>query len=430
VKVRSRRLKNKNTKNIKNIKKFSISNGDAWAIKKSGLEKLIALAKADGIDTQIERFGNSEISSPYSNIAVINITDTIFRYDNVFMSWFGGSSVEAITNAFDEALADDTVNAILLNMNSPGGVVDGVAELSAKIYSSKGIKPIYAYVGGEAASAAYWLGSSADKMIINETAAVGSIGVYSIYYDYTKAMDNAGIKEITIVSSLSPKKVPDPADDKGKKQIQSHIDTYANIFIEAVARNRRVAVDEVIANYGQGDIVIGKEAIEKGMADEIGTFETAIESLNKIIAKNNEHKNKKKSGVIFNIGGQKKMTIENIEDLRAENPEIFAQVLELGASQERQRIQELEELANAETTDILAKVKFDGKTTKKDAALLILEANKEKMAKLKISREKDAEDIPKIETEPEINAEDKAVQGLVSAANKVTGGNKNDKSFN
>jgi signal peptide peptidase SppA len=421
MRKRSKGLKNKNSSNNKNIKKFSISNGDAWAIKKSGLEKLIALAKSDGIEAEIEKFGKSELSPYSSNIAVINITDTIFRYDNIFMSWFGGSSVESITNAFDEALADSSVNAILLNMNSPGGVVDGVAELSAKIYSSRGIKPIYAYVGGEAASAAYWIGSSADKMIINETAAVGSIGVYSIYYDYTKAMDNAGIKEITIVSSLSPKKVPDPADDKGKKQIQSHIDTYANIFIEAVARNRGVAVDEVIANYGQGDIVIGKDAIEKGMADEIGTFDMAINELNKIVSKNNKTKNKK-SGVILNAGGQKKMTIENIEDLRAENPEIFAQVLELGASQERERIQELEELANAETMDILAKVKFDGKTTKKDAAVLILEANKEKMAKLKISREKDAEDIPEIEAEPEINAEDKAVQGLVSAANKVSGG--------
>jgi signal peptide peptidase SppA len=398
-------------------KTFSITNGEAWAIKKNSLERLISLVKAGNFGTEIEKITNPPLSLHNSNISVINITDTIFRYDNIFMNWFGGSSVESITRELDDALADESVDAILLNINSPGGSVDGISELSTKIYHSRGIKPIYSYVGGEACSAGYWLGSSADKIILSETGAVGSIGVYATYFDYTKAMDDAGIKEITIVSSLSPNKVPDPLEDKGKAQIQSHIDTYANIFIEAVARNRGVTTDEVIANYGQGDIVIGKNAIEKGMADKIGTYEMALENLNKVIKKNKEKSSN--SSVIFKAGGKEKMTIE---ELKSQSPEIFAQIFELGANQERQRIQGLEELANAETLDILAKVKFDGKTTKAEAALLILEANNEKMLKIKISREKDAKDMPTIETSEEIKVEDKTVQALVAGAKKANGG--------
>jgi signal peptide peptidase SppA len=304
-----------------------------------------------------------------------------------------------------------------LNINSPGGSVDGISELSTKIYNSRGIKPIYAYVGGEACSAAYWLGSSSDKIIINETGAVGSIGVYATYMDYTKAMDDAGIKEITIVSRLSPNKVPDPSEDKGKAQIQAHIDTYANIFIEAVARNRGVSADDVIANYGQGDIVIGKNAVEKGMVDKIGTFEIAVEALNKIIEKNN--KKNSSSSLIFKAGGTNKMTIE---ELKSQSPEVFAQVFELGAISERQRIQGLEELEATENSEVLAKIKFDGKTTKADAALLIFEANKEKLSKIKASREKDAQDIPTVENNGEVKVEDTAVQALVAGAKKVNGG--------
>jgi ClpP class serine protease len=147
------------------------------------------------------------------------------------------------------------------------------------VRSVRGKKPIVAYVGGMGASAAYWIASAADKIVAAPTAQLGSIGVIATYTDDRKAQEASGKTAISIVSSQSPKKNPDPSTDDGRAQIQQRIDAMARVFIGSVAENRGVSAAKVIADFGKGDVFVGADAVAAGLADEIGNFEAVVAEL-------------------------------------------------------------------------------------------------------------------------------------------------------
>ena len=412
---------------------FSIHPGESWAITPAALRRLISLSVSNFIDDEMDDDENTDILKDYNDYgyAELSITGPIMRYPNLFSRIFGGTSVEETMGALDEAAAKPEIRGVLLNINSPGGTVDGINELSGKISGFN--KPIIAYVGGEANSAAYWLASAADKIVVNDTATVGSIGVYTSYVDSRRAMKDAGYDQYDIIASQSPNKVPDPAQDEGKAQIQAHIDKLADIFIQAVAKNRSTTVDNVMENYGRGDVVIGAEAVRLGMADNIGNYDDAKNMLLQSMAK---HRQPNSGRTLIqdkskNTGG-KAMTKDQI---LTEYPEAAKALMEDGAVAERMRIKSIEDIGNGEFQDIVSSAKWDGKTTAEGTAVLILKAKKEKDASeaaqslkkteaLKAARTQDASLIPDIplETAPDdAQAFQSEVEKMKAAAKKVSG---------
>jgi signal peptide peptidase SppA len=195
----------------------------------------------------------------------------IFRHANLMTMFSGATSVEDLATDFSSALADPRVKAILLNINSPGGQVDGINEMAGMINAAG--KPVYAYVGGMAASAAYWLASQADEIVTDATALIGSIGVVAGFTDRSGADEKNGLKRFEIVSSQSPRKRLDPATPEGKAAVQAMVDDLAEPFIAAVAQGRDVDVAKVLSDFGQGESMIAKRALDAGMIDRIGSFE-------------------------------------------------------------------------------------------------------------------------------------------------------------
>ena len=111
-----------------------------------------------------------------------------------------GTSAEAFTSQFRAALNDSRIKAIVIDVNSPGGTVGGIEELSSEIFSARGVKPVIAQVNAYAASAAYWIASAAEEMVVTPTGEVGSIGVFALHEDYSQAMEQEGIKP-TLISA-------------------------------------------------------------------------------------------------------------------------------------------------------------------------------------------------------------------------------------
>src|SRR5690606_13893161 len=109
--------------------------------------------------------------------ATIVIDGPIYRYADFFTSVSGGVTTEALARDLGIALADQSIGAILLMIDSPGGEATGINELADTIYAARSRKPIVAYIEGYGASAAYWIASAADLVVIDDTALVGSIGV-------------------------------------------------------------------------------------------------------------------------------------------------------------------------------------------------------------------------------------------------------------
>lgn len=230
------------------------------------------------VEAQLGRpMDNSRNVTMRGATAVIPITGPIFRYANLFTALSGATSTEALALDIQQALDSPQVQAILLSVDSPGGEATGINELAQMLYEARGRKPMYAYVEGLGASAAYWLASAVDTIVMDATAAVGSIGVVMAVPDKTATRQTA----IEFVSSQSPNKRPDPMTESGRSQLQTLVDDMATVFVDAVARNRGVDAETVLNDFGAGGLKVGKAAIAAGMADKLGSFEQTVAELAK-----------------------------------------------------------------------------------------------------------------------------------------------------
>ncbi len=209
-------------------------------------------------------------------IAVINVDGALAHRNTFDAVWFGQDTYQSIGEAFDEVVADESVKGIVFELNSPGGVVDGVSDLAAKIASHRGEKPmgIVAHTSGEMCSAAYWIGSACEHVYASESASLGSIGVLCVF---RKTSNDA----VTVVrSTLSPNKAPTPDTAQGRSQIEKELDALAKVFISTVAQNRGVDTETVMNNFGQGDVFVGVDAVNAGLADAVMTLDEVFEHMN------------------------------------------------------------------------------------------------------------------------------------------------------
>jgi signal peptide peptidase SppA len=200
------------------------------------------------------------------------------------MSWIqqlssSGVSVLEIEKNLRAAMDDPKVERILLDIDSPGGSSDGVAELSDLIFSMRGQKEITAFANGQMCSAAYWIGSAASQVYSSSGAMVGSIGVYAVVDDYTHANWQAGIKtEVIKAGKNKAAGHPDkPFTQEDRAAIQTEVNMVYDLFVESVARNRGMSVDDVLS-LATGDIFIGKGAVENRLVDGIKTFGALLNS--------------------------------------------------------------------------------------------------------------------------------------------------------
>jgi signal peptide peptidase SppA len=256
---------------------------EPWAISEMGLQLVVAVATKDDFFAQVREkalaaldgapLKNTRETTMRGDVAVIPVTGPLFRHANLMTDLSGATSYAALRKDLETALNDSSVKSIVLDIDSPGGEAKGVSELAGAIMAARAKKPIKAYVGGMAASAAYWLASATDEIIAADTAQLGSIGVIAVYPK--GEIDD----EIEIVSSQSPYKNAKPSTDIGKQKIQARIDALAEVFIGAVAAGRKVSTATVMKSFGQGDLLVGKHAVGAGMADRIGNFESLVSDM-------------------------------------------------------------------------------------------------------------------------------------------------------
>lgn len=212
------------------------------------------------------------------SVRVIPIHGTISKRMNMFSRISGGVSTERLKDEVEAALSDDGINSILLDIDSPGGTVDGIFEMSDFIYESRGKKPITAFANGLMASAAYLIGSATDKIVGTQAAQVGSIGVITKHFDYSERNKQKGVTE-TIITAGKYKAIGSdnkPLSIEDKKYIQDHLDYFYTLFVDSVARNRGVSAETVLSDMADGRIFIGKQAQDSGLIDEIGTIDTIL----------------------------------------------------------------------------------------------------------------------------------------------------------
>jgi len=172
---------------------------------------------------------------------------------------------------FQAADEDPTVDNIVIDVSSPGGVIDGIHEAANLIRASE--TNVVGYVGATAASAAYFLLAAADEIVIDATARLGSIGVVA----GIRPKQEGGPIEFT--NTASPNKRRDMETKEGQAQLIAELDALADVFIGSVAAMRDVSVQTVKNDFGQGGMLVGQAAVDIGMADRLGSYEELLQSL-------------------------------------------------------------------------------------------------------------------------------------------------------
>ena len=362
-----------------------------WAIEPTALEELYAISAEPNLPLE-----HTYSASIRGKTAIIPIQGVITARNDFLTRMFGGSPLSVLARDLHSALSNPAVENIVLDIDSPGGVAIGPAEMAEMIHEAAKHKPIIAYVGRNCCSAAYWLAAACSRIVAHSTAIVGSIGIIApVSVQETPDMD--GRRTFDIVSASAKNKHPDPRTEEGLAVLRGELNAIENQFIEALAGYRKLSPDTVRADFGQGGCFVGTEALSRKMVDEIGSFEALMNSLTP----------KRKEG---------KMETET----RAETPinaeAIRAEAFAEGVKAENARLLAIEELALAGYENEVKAAKADPSMTAEKLAVKILALEKAKGGEL-IKALKDNESaLPKVEASaPEVKPQPKSFEEQVKA---------------
>lgn len=259
---------------------FSLN--DLWAMEPGAFERLRDLVA----NTSPERLAaaatqpaaHTPADTRYENsggVAVIPFEGVVAKKQNLWSSIFGGRAVTTDTKAaVNAAVADPAVKSILMVIDSPGGTVDGTADLADAVYAANKVKPVTAYADDLMASAAYWVGSQAGRVVGNTTTKAGSVGVFSTIPDVSRMAKNMGI-DVNIVKSASAKgagTMGAPVTESQIAEVQRLVDATHSLFVGAVSRGRGKDMSAV----ADGRMHVGQDAVDLGLLDAIEPLSTTL----------------------------------------------------------------------------------------------------------------------------------------------------------
>lgn len=255
--------------------------GEIWAVERNKLSAMVEfiLFRAAGgelsppeVESRVMTGRRErEVAAAPGNVAVLPIHGLIMPRVSQMRVSEAGTPLDALSRSFRELMADDNVKAIVLDIDSPGGVSSGVDEFASEMHEARGVKPVIAQVNSLAASAAYWLAAQADEIVVTPSGRAGSIGVYSIHDDVSGALAARGVKR-TIIASHENKVAGNPfgpLTDEARAKIEKSIRYTNDQFVAAVARGRNKSQKHVDENFGQGDVYDPPELLKRGMVDRI-----------------------------------------------------------------------------------------------------------------------------------------------------------------
>ena len=214
-------------------------------------------------------------------VAILPVFGIIGQRMNLISEFSGGTSTEKLGKQIDFAANDPGIKAIVLDVDSPGGTVQGTPELSKKIFEARKKKHIVAVANSLMASAAYHLSSAADEIVVTPSGQVGSIGVYAAHQDVSKMHENIGVK-MTLISAGEFKTEGnsfEPLSETARDSIQSVVNFYMDLFVSDVAKNRGVSKSKVEKDFGRGRTMTSADALNAGMVDRIETLEQTLSRL-------------------------------------------------------------------------------------------------------------------------------------------------------
>lgn len=259
--------------------------------------QLLPLTNLWSIDTSIYRMPGLNISADIvkavmaqqssrtlatlrGSTAIIDVVGPIEKRPSLIGGVIGFTSSEGIRRGIQASLSDDSVDTILLRVDSPGGSVDGLAETSDAIFEARKSKTVIAQVDGMAASAALHMASQATRIFAGRTDLVGSIGTVLTIDDSSKMFAEAGIEVLQFKSGPMKGAGEDGTEvtQEQRDMFQGLVDAFFDDFLKTVARGRGMTVSEV-KKSASGEVFLAPEAKARGLIDKIQTMDQTLAQL-------------------------------------------------------------------------------------------------------------------------------------------------------
>lgn len=289
------------------------------------------------------------------------------------------------------------ISRVIFSIDSPGGSVDGIQELTSVIKSARlqGIEFI-AIADSLCCSAAYWLACACDRVFLSSsTARIGSVGVVIVHEDLSKKDEQEG-KFVTEIVAGQYKRIDSehkPLAEDGKLILQGQVDYIYSLFVEEIAINRAIPIEKVVSEIGDGRIFIGQQAVVNGLADGIYSLNDVLEERNmpgtqivigsptqtapkaeepnelEQLKKENEELKKKIAELEqkSNPPANAKAEMTEEEKKKDDEEETVAKAVNTGLQAERNRVKALREMAPAACSALLAEAEEKGWSVEKSA---------------------------------------------------------------
>jgi len=253
-----------------------------WAVDARWFSQTWACIKAGAIRAmepdEAERRSSVPVHVTEDGIAVVSINGPMLKGASKFGN---ANSVEA-RSVVRAAAGDTNVRAMLLKIDSPGGTVAGTDDLATDVAAANKVKPVYAQIEDLGASAAYWVASQAGSVFAGPTSEVGSIGVYAVVEDSSKAAEMDGIK-VHVVSSGGMKGAfadGTPITDDQLAYLQQQVDRSNGFFVDAIRRGRGMSESKA-AKVTTGETWYAQEAFDLGLIDGVQRLDETLTMIRK-----------------------------------------------------------------------------------------------------------------------------------------------------
>ncbi len=243
----------------------------------------VRLAESDG-----EEPPNPVGYQVIDNVAVLSVEGGTINKPNFFTRLFGIPSYDDIKSRFIEAYEDKSVNSVLLNLDTPGGMAKGALSLSEFIstYSSN-IMPVISYAESYAASAGVLYGTAASAFMMDKYAEIGSIGAVAIFGEMSEALKQEGVN-IYVARSTPYKAVPtplEPLNDKGKEVLNEAVQRSHDMFVGALSTNLQMPIEDIQKNLATGRMFTAEQATANGLAQGVTSFSRLVQTMNNLYPK-------------------------------------------------------------------------------------------------------------------------------------------------
>jgi capsid assembly protease len=261
--------------------------GRTWAMHEPQLRAMCEYLSGHVVGAEeVQALKGKSGAGKHGSVSVVGLHGVITPTPSLLAMLFGGGG--GLTGFMEDmraAIGDPDTSAVVIDIDSPGGMVDLVPETAAELRAMRedGGKPIVAVANTCAASAAYWIGAQAHELVVTPSGEVGSVGVFSVHRDMSRAFAEMGVKH-TLVSAGAHKTEGHPygaLEDDAQDAMQQQIDDYYAMFVDGVAQGRGVEMPSLEGGtaFGGGRSYLAKRAVRAGLADREATLGETVRRL-------------------------------------------------------------------------------------------------------------------------------------------------------